>query len=95
MKHKYTCEDCGQTKTCGIAGCQGTCVKICLKCVRKAALRPPAGFIRTPAKPHLQDSDCTVDPNTGCCQDCGVDHSEQCPECQGRGFHRMGCGRIC
>lgn len=93
MAHKYTCALCGLEKTCRIAGCQGDCPNICVKCVRKAV--ESARWVQTKKPPHLQDSDCSVDPKTGCCKDCGVDHSEQCPECQGRGFHRMGCGRIC
>jgi hypothetical protein len=40
---------------------------------------------------HRQDSDCTVDPNTGSCIVCHVDHSSMCPECKGRGFHKPNC----
>lgn len=43
--------------------------------------------------PHTKDSDCIVNPDTGCCSLCGVDHSAQCPDCQGRGFHNPNCPR--
>lgn len=42
---------------------------------------------------HTKDSDCTVDPETLLCSVCGVDHSDSCPECSGRGFHAEGCSR--
>jgi len=35
MAHKYICQQCQQTKTCTIAGCDGTCVKTCVNCLRK------------------------------------------------------------
>lgn len=41
-------------------------------------------------KPHETDSDCTVGPD-GLCVECGVDHTGECPECCGRGFHKDGC----
>lgn len=41
--------------------------------------------------PHRADADCTVNEATGCCYICGVDHSEPCPECAGRGFHLPTC----
>lgn len=40
---------------------------------------------------HSQDSDCTIDADTLLCTECGVDHSSECPECGGRGFHRDHC----
>lgn len=40
---------------------------------------------------HQQDSDCTVNHETLCCDVCGVDHSEPCPDCGGRGFHDLTC----
>jgi hypothetical protein len=40
---------------------------------------------------HRQDSDCTVDQKTGACVVCHVDHSAMCPECKGRGFHKVIC----
>ena len=40
---------------------------------------------------HHQDSDCTVDPKTDCCTECGVYHASPCPWCDGRGFHNPGC----
>lgn len=41
--------------------------------------------------PHTKDADCTVDPKTGCCFDCGVLHGDPCPGCGARGFHAPGC----
>jgi DNA sulfur modification protein DndC len=44
---------------------------------------------------HIQDTDCTVNTETGLCDECGVDHSGgECPECCGRGFHRSHCPLI-
>jgi hypothetical protein len=44
---------------------------------------------------HTQDVDCTVNTETGLCSECGVDHSgDECPECCGRGFHRLHCPLI-
>jgi hypothetical protein len=40
---------------------------------------------------HTTDSQCTIDPATGCCVQCGVDHSALCPACKGRGFHDPNC----
>jgi hypothetical protein len=40
---------------------------------------------------HTADADCTVDPETLTCRECGVDHSSECPACRGRGFHRPSC----
>lgn len=40
---------------------------------------------------HERDTDCTVDPETECCRECGVDHSNACETCGGRGFHRETC----
>lgn len=45
MSHKYICTECGQTKTCAMSGCSGTCVKTCVRCLRgrtakDAATRP-------------------------------------------------------
>lgn len=40
---------------------------------------------------HERDSDCTVDEDTLCCKYCGVDHSDECPDCGGRGFHKPIC----
>lgn len=40
---------------------------------------------------HSKDGDCTVDTQTGCCVECGVDHSDPCPECNGHGFHKPEC----
>jgi len=45
-----------------------------------------------PMVAHHQDEDCTrIDPETQLCRDCGVDHSNECPDCKGRGFHRPRC----
>jgi hypothetical protein len=40
---------------------------------------------------HEKDTDCTVDPETMICTVCLVDHSDPCPDCKGRGFHRPTC----
>lgn len=40
---------------------------------------------------HEKDSDCTVSEETLLCEVCGVDHSEECPDCGGRGFHKPVC----
>ena len=65
-------------------------------------------FVKMKKKPvskkqHVKDSDCAVDPATGCCTVCGVLHG---PKCQGtvegsrgewagicgqRAFHKKGC----
>ena len=45
-------------------------------------------------KAHVKDSDCTVDHSTMLCKDCGVDHSGECIECSGRGFHKPNCPLI-
>jgi len=42
-------------------------------------------------KNHSKDSDCTVDPETGCCTVCGVEHGEPCPECGMRAYHSKDC----
>lgn len=42
---------------------------------------------------HGKDSDCTIDPETDCCTECGVWHADPCPDCGGRGFHNDGCFR--
>ncbi len=39
---------------------------------------------------HTKDSDCTVGAD-GCCIQCGVGHTEQCPVCGGCGFHEENC----
>lgn len=43
---------------------------------------------------HTKASQCTVDPETNLCSECGVDHSEPCPTCGARAFHAEGCGQI-
>ena len=40
---------------------------------------------------HTKDSDCTVNEETGLCDVCGVGHSDECPDCGGRGFHKPVC----
>lgn len=40
---------------------------------------------------HTRDSDCTIDPQTGCCTVCGVEHREPCPDCGHTAFHSAGC----
>ena len=39
---------------------------------------------------HEKDSDCTVGED-GQCSVCGVTHTNECPECHGRGFHTTEC----
>ena len=46
-----------------------------------AVYAPPTIF------PHVDDSQCTVDPSTNCCKVCGVEHGDPCPACHGRAFH--------
>ena len=43
---------------------------------------------------HVKDSDCTVNPEDMLCIHCGVDHSETCPDCGGRGFHSADCPQM-
>lgn len=45
------------------------------------------------AQIHRRDEDCRrIDAETGCCVDCGVDHSgEPCGGCGQRAFHAAGC----
>lgn len=43
------------------------------------------------ASEHARDLDCTVDPVTDCCVECGVYHGSICPECGGSGFHSDAC----
>lgn len=43
---------------------------------------------------HIKDSDCTVNEDTECCDGCGVCHSEECPDCGGRGFHKPTCDTL-
>lgn len=43
---------------------------------------------------HHQDTDCFVNPDTNLCYGCGVDHSGECVECGGRGFHKNECPLI-
>lgn len=40
---------------------------------------------------HLQDSDCSVNPQTQLCSYCGVLHGEPCVHCGARAYHRPGC----
>ncbi len=40
---------------------------------------------------HERDTDCTLDPETNVCRECGVFHGDPCPRCSGRGFHEPGC----
>jgi hypothetical protein len=44
--------------------------------------------------PHRQDSDCTVDPETGCCIECGVGHGDPCLTCNGCGYHTDDCAEL-
>ncbi len=40
---------------------------------------------------HEKDSDCTLDPKTDVCLECGVWHVDPCAACGGRGFHKPDC----
>lgn len=40
---------------------------------------------------HVKDSDCTLNPETNECIECGVLHGDPCLDCGGRGFHKEGC----
>ena len=40
---------------------------------------------------HTTDSDCTINPETDCCVECGVYHGDNCPHCGERAFHADGC----
>jgi hypothetical protein len=51
-------------------------------------------FLAGKKSDHSKDADCTVDPATGGCFVCGVDHSDECPECGRHGFHLDGCVRM-
>lgn len=42
---------------------------------------------------HTKDADCTVDPKTDLCAECGVYHGDPCIDCGGRGFHKQECSR--
>lgn len=44
--------------------------------------------------PHRQDSDCTVDPETGCCIECYAEHGNPCLACNGRGYHDDNCEKF-
>jgi len=43
------------------------------------------------AKMHEQDSDCAPFLVDEQCTVCGVSHTNECPECHGRGFHKPEC----
>jgi len=49
----------------------------------------PEDVLAKTAAVHTTDQDCTVDPRTNCCRECGVEHGDPCDVCHGRGFHRM------
>lgn len=42
-------------------------------------------------RPHEADEDCTIDPATGLCFVCGVEHGDPCPECGATAYHRPDC----
>ncbi len=46
-----------------------------------------------PKPVHTQDAQCSVGPDN-CCTVCGVEHSEPCYACGGRGFHQDACPEI-
>lgn len=43
---------------------------------------------------HAQDEDCTVDPETNECIQCGTWHGDPCPDCGARAFHREDCPQM-
>lgn len=44
---------------------------------------------------HAIDSDCAVDPDTGCCSTCGVSHDgPPCPDCGAVAFHLDDCPQL-
>lgn len=47
--------------------------------------------VTKPGPQHYTDSDCTVDPRTHLCVNCGVEHGEPCQTCGGKGFHTADC----
>lgn len=40
---------------------------------------------------HSQDSECSVDPETDLCRECGAEHGEPCTHCRARAFHLPNC----
>lgn len=40
---------------------------------------------------HNRDEDCTVNPDTDECYECGVYHGDPCASCGGQGYHRSAC----
>lgn len=43
---------------------------------------------------HKEDRDCTtIDPETNCCTECGVESTDECPICYQRSFHKQSCDR--
>lgn len=40
---------------------------------------------------HTHDDQCTIDPATGLCFDCGVLHGDPCPSCEQKAFHLDSC----
>lgn len=40
---------------------------------------------------HTRDTDCTVDPRTRVCTDCGAEHADPCDFCEGRAYHLPDC----
>jgi hypothetical protein len=53
--------------------------------------RREAAFSASGPFDHSQDKDCSVDPVTDVCSECGVYHGEPCEDCGGRGFHLDEC----
>lgn len=49
------------------------------------------GLRITEVPQHDADQDCTVDPETDACKECGVVHGDPCYHCLGRGFHKADC----
>lgn len=42
---------------------------------------------------HATDAQCSVNSDTNTCDGCGVEHGAPCPECSGRGFHKVNCNQ--
>lgn len=43
---------------------------------------------------HTIEFQCTVDPETDCCTECGVHHGTPCEECGGKAFHTPTCSEM-
>ena len=43
---------------------------------------------------HTKDAECTIDPETDLCKECGVYHGDPCPDCGGKGLHTDECPQM-